>query len=181
MLCRRAMSPARGPSCADGAVDMRQCEQVLARLEEVVVGCILVAMSGATFLNVVARYVFNSPIDWAEEFSRYAFIWLAFMAAVVANNHKKQITIDILVSYLPRGAQNICRISVALVTLALMGAMAYYGWLAARAATSQTATLGIQRYWIYISAPVAAVLILCHTLGDFANRVWKPGGGGNRP
>lgn len=147
---------------------MRWCEQILARIEEVVVASILVAMSGATFMNVLARYVLNSPIDWAEEFSRYAFIWLAFMAAVVATTHKRQITIDILVTSLPRRGQSICRVLVDLVTLILMGAMAYYGWLAARAATSQTATLGIPRYWVYMSAPVAAVLIFCHTLVDFA-------------
>jgi TRAP-type C4-dicarboxylate transport system permease small subunit len=159
---------------------MRSCEQILARIEEIIVGSILVAMSGATFLNVVARYVFNSPIDWAEEFSRYAFIWLAFMAAVVANNHGRQITIDILVTSLPRGGQKTCRIVVDVVTLALMGAMAYYGWLAARTATSQTATLGIPRFWVYLSAPVCAVLIFSHTLMDFATRVLGAWDGGNR-
>ena len=56
---------------------MRLSGRVLARIEEVLAASILAAMSAATFLNVVARYVFNSPFDWAEEFSRYAFIWLA--------------------------------------------------------------------------------------------------------
>ena len=161
--------------------DMRRCERLLVKLEEIVVGSLLAAMSGATFMNVVARYVLNSPIDWAEEFSRYAFIWLAFMAAAVASARKRQITIDLLISHLPSRGQFICRVVVDLATLALMAAMAYYGWLIAQNASSRTATLGIPRSWIYISAPVAAVLIFCHTLVDFATGVLKLGGGDTQP
>jgi TRAP-type C4-dicarboxylate transport system permease small subunit len=145
---------------------MKQTAQFLSTIEKIVAGAILVAMSGATFLNVVARYVFNSPIDWAEEFSRYAFIWLAFMAAVVASAQKRQITIDILVMQLPERGRVVCRVLAGLVTLALMAAMAYYGWLTAQIASSRTATLGIPRSWIYMAAPVAGVLIFCHTLMD---------------
>ena len=159
---------------------MRLSGRVLARIEEVLAASILAAMSAATFLNVVARYVFNSPFDWAEEFSRYAFIWLAFMAAVVATTHKRHIVIDILVISLPKSAQAVCRVLVDLVTLALMAAMAYYGWMMTRAATSMTATLGVPRSWVYMSAPVAAVLIFFHTLLDFASSVSGAGNGGKQ-
>ena len=160
---------------------MKRCELYLARIEEIIVGSILVAMSGATLANVVARYLLNSPIAWAEEFSRYAFIWLAFMAAVVATTRKRHITIDILVTYLPERGQVVCRVCVDLVTLALMGAMVYYGWLTAQAASSRTATLGIPRSWIYMAAPVAAALIFYHVLVDFATSVWKAGNRRRRP
>ena len=52
------------------------------RGEEIASGALLVLMSLATFGNVVARYFFNNPIEWAEEFSRYAFIWIVFLGAV---------------------------------------------------------------------------------------------------
>jgi C4-dicarboxylate transporter DctQ subunit len=159
---------------------MRQCARILARIEEVLAASILAAMSVATFVNVIARYVFNSPFDWAEEFSRYAFVWLAFMAAVVATTHKKHIVIDILVISMPKTAQAICRVLVDLVTLALMAAMAYYGWMMAREATAMTATLGVPRSWVYMSAPVAAVLISFHTLLDFASSPSGAGDGGKQ-
>jgi hypothetical protein len=44
----------------------------LRNIEEIVAGILMVLMSLATFSNVVARYILNSPIQWAEEFSRYA-------------------------------------------------------------------------------------------------------------
>jgi TRAP-type transport system small permease protein len=159
---------------------MKRSARILARVEEILAASILVTMSAATFLNVIARYVFNSPFDWAEEFSRYAFIWLVFMGAVVATTHRRHIVIDLVITSLPRSAQTVCRVLADLVTLALMAAMAFYGWMAAQTATSSTATLGVPRSWVYMSAPVAGVLIFCHTLVDLATGA--PGGrdGGSR-
>ena len=51
--------------------------------EEVIAGTLLVLMALATLLNVVARYFLNSLVHWDDEFSRYAFIWVVFVGAVV--------------------------------------------------------------------------------------------------
>lgn len=149
---------------------------VLARLEEVAALSLLALMSGATFANVIGRYVFNSPIQWAEEFARYSFIWLVFMAAVVATTRKKHITIDLLVNYLPRSGRSACRALADLTTLVLMAILICYGWVMVRAATQPTATLGVPQYWVYMAVPVSAVLIFYHTLIDFLTSVqdiWK--------
>jgi len=143
---------------------MKYVERVLVKLEEATVVCLLVLMCGATFINVVGRYFFNNPLQWAEEFSRYAFIWLVFVAAVVATTHKKHIIIDFLVIYLPRIGQLVCRVLVDLVTLTLMSIMVYYGWVMVKAATQPTAALGIPQYWVYMAVPVSGLLIFYHTL-----------------
>ncbi len=65
-------------------------------------------MSLATFGNVVARYFFNSPIEWAEEFSRYAFIWIVFLGAAVCTKHGRHIVIDGLALALPPGCRPVC-------------------------------------------------------------------------
>lgn len=49
--------------------------------EELVAGSLFVLMSLATLVKMIGRYFFNSPIGWAEEFSRYAFIWIVFLGA----------------------------------------------------------------------------------------------------
>ena len=160
---------------------MKKCLQgVLARIEEVAALSLLALMSGATFANVIGRYVFNSPIEWAEEFSRYSFIWLVFMAAVVATTRKKHITINLLVNYLPQNGQSFCRALVDLTTLSLMAILIYYGWVMVRAATQPTASLGIPQYWVYMAVPVSGVLIFCHTLIDLLTRVLGVREGGNR-
>ncbi|WP_363261172.1 TRAP transporter small permease subunit, partial [Rhodoferax sp.] len=52
-------------------------------LELLVVVC-MVAMVLMVFGNVVLRYGFNSGIDVSDELSRYCFIWLTYIGAMVA-------------------------------------------------------------------------------------------------
>lgn len=60
--------------------------------------CVLIlsAMAILVFLNVVLRYGFNSSINVTEEVSRYMFVWLAFLGAVLAFNDNQHVNVAIL-------------------------------------------------------------------------------------
>lgn len=46
------------------------------------------------FMQVVMRYVFNSPTSWAEEASRYLFIWISYLAAAMGISRKVHLGVD---------------------------------------------------------------------------------------
>ena len=48
----------------------------------------MVAMVFMVFGNVVLRYGFNSGIDVSDEMSRYCFVWLTYLGAMVAMREK---------------------------------------------------------------------------------------------
>ncbi len=77
---------------------------------------ILALMVVLVFGNVVLRYGFNSGIAFSEEVSRWLFVWLTFMGAVVALHEKAHMSLGELVSALSPKAQRICH----LMALALM-------------------------------------------------------------
>ena len=139
--------------------------------EEILSGIFMVLMFLATFANVVARYFFNSPILWAEEFSRYAFIWVVFLGAVVCTKHKRHIGIDSVVKVLPSHVQPWVNLAADLLTLALMVIIIWYGWILTRSATQTTATLQIPQYVIYIVVPSSGVLGALYGLGDFGRHL----------
>jgi TRAP-type C4-dicarboxylate transport system permease small subunit len=149
--------------------------------EEIVAGLFMVLMSLCTFANVVARYGFNSPIQCAEEFSRYAFIWVVFMGAAVCTKRGRHIAIDSLVQALPAPVQSCLHLLVDLCTLGLMAVIVYYGGILTAAATQTTATLKIPQYVVYLVVPVSAALIFLHALGDLRRHVRIALGGGGRP
>lgn len=69
---------------------MNKAYKFLEKSLDFVLGTFLALMGIFIFGNVVLRYVFNSGITWAEEFSRFLFIWLIFLGAIGAlkdNNH----------------------------------------------------------------------------------------------
>lgn len=76
-------------------------------LEFLVVLCLL-AMVIMVFGNVVMRYAFNSGIQVSEEMSRYCFIWLTYLGAMVAMREGGHLGVDSLVKALPLGGKKVC-------------------------------------------------------------------------
>jgi TRAP-type transport system small permease protein len=71
------------------------------------VGC-LVLMVVMVFGNVVMRYGFNSGLTLSEELSRWLFVWMTFLGAVVALNERAHLGTDSLIARLPVAGQKLC-------------------------------------------------------------------------
>jgi TRAP-type C4-dicarboxylate transport system permease small subunit len=76
-------------------------------LEWIIAGC-LAAMAAMVFGNVVLRYVFNSGIAISEEVSRWLFVWLTFLGAIVALREHAHLGTDVLLARLPRAGKRAC-------------------------------------------------------------------------
>lgn len=154
---------------------------VVRNLEEILAGTLMVLMAIATLLNVIGRYFLNSPIPWAEEFSRYAFIWLVFIGAVVCTKRGRHICIDLVVLNLPKKVQPFVVFVANAATVVLMLILIYYGTILAASATQPTSTLNIPTYIVYMVVPLSAVLILFYTIRDMLRVVRGEFGAGATP
>jgi TRAP-type C4-dicarboxylate transport system permease small subunit len=54
------------------------------------------------FVQVIARYVLKVALPWTEEFARYAFIWLIFLANALAERRKEHFRVSYFVEQAPR-------------------------------------------------------------------------------
>ncbi|MDP3193561.1 TRAP transporter small permease, partial [Rhodoferax sp.] len=54
------------------------------------------------------RYGFNSGIDVSDEMSRYCFVWLTYIGAMVAMREKGHLGVDTLVKHLGLGGKKLC-------------------------------------------------------------------------
>nr|WP_326538502.1 TRAP transporter small permease [Pseudorhodoferax sp.] len=77
----------------------------------------LASMVVLVFGNVVLRYVFNAGITVSEELSRWLFIWLIFLGAIVAMREHGHLGVDMLVSRLPDWAKKACLVVAQLLML----------------------------------------------------------------
>jgi TRAP-type C4-dicarboxylate transport system permease small subunit len=100
------------------------------RLLEWIIVAALAVMVVLVFGNVVLRYAFNSGITLSEEVSRWLFVWLTFLGAIVALKEHGHLGTDMLVSRLPRAGKKFCLV----VGQALM---LYVNWLIFRGALDQ--------------------------------------------
>jgi TRAP-type C4-dicarboxylate transport system permease small subunit len=78
------------------------------RLLRVFIALCLMGMVVLVFGNVVLRYAFNSGISVSEELSRWLFVWLVFVGAVVALRDHAHLGMDSVVSRLPAWGKKAC-------------------------------------------------------------------------
>jgi len=78
------------------------------RLLDWTIAVLLAVMVVLVFGNVVMRYAFNSGITVSEELSRWLFVWMTFLGAIVAIKEHGHLGTDILVSRLGRRGKQAC-------------------------------------------------------------------------
>ncbi|MES2717723.1 MAG: TRAP transporter small permease [Pseudomonadota bacterium] len=75
---------------------------------EWLIALMLAVMVLLVFGNVVLRYVANSGITVSEELSRWLFVWMTFLGAVVALKEHGHLGTDMLVSRLGPKGKRVC-------------------------------------------------------------------------
>lgn len=78
------------------------------RLLEWLMVLMLAVMVVLVFGNVVLRYAFNSGITVSEEVSRWLFVWLTFLGAVVGVREHAHLGSDMLVAKLGPFGKKVC-------------------------------------------------------------------------
>jgi TRAP-type C4-dicarboxylate transport system permease small subunit len=78
------------------------------RLIDALIALALAIMVVLVFGNVVLRYAFNSGITVSEEISRWLFVWLTFLGAIVALRERAHLGSDMLVSRLSPLGKKVC-------------------------------------------------------------------------
>lgn len=77
----------------------------------------LAIMVVLVFGNVVMRYGFNSGITVSDEVSRWLFVWLTFLGAIVALKEHGHLGTDMLIGRLPIFGKKVCLVISQLLML----------------------------------------------------------------
>ena len=137
----------------------------------VLAALLLLAMTGLTTLDVVGRYLFNSPVTGAFELTELMLAALIFAGLPLATERDEHVDVDLLDSFLP---PNVLRANVFFATLVSAGVLAVLGvqlWSrAAQLAAEGTVTnslalpLAPVGYLMAIATGVSALLLLAKAL-----------------
>jgi len=89
---------------------------------------LLATMVVLVFGNVVLRYGFNSGIVYAEELSRFSFMWLTLLGAMVAMRDGGHLGMSSVVDALPVKGQRVLSFSSDLLMLACCLLLTHGTW-----------------------------------------------------
>lgn len=110
--------------------------------------------------NALLRYLFASPLVWAEEISRYAMVWGTLIGVALAYRAGANIAITLFGSALPRRALLALRLIVHLLALATAYVLFRSGWpLIAMLGHIEAPSSTVAMVWVYAAVPTGALLL----------------------
>lgn len=131
-------------------------------------------------ISVVARYVLNDALSWAEEISRYMFVWSAFLSTSLCLKKRSSIKIDMLLTALGKPAQKLMLILGDVIMMVFFAYM-LNGAIAATSSifsTNQTSpALLMPMYLVYGSTVAGFALSLVRLVQRVFFLVKTPGAG----
>ncbi|MHB1123337.1 MAG: TRAP transporter small permease [Ramlibacter sp.] len=144
---------------------MKKPVDLFFKLLELLVVVSLVAMVIMVFGNVVLRYAFNSGILVSEEMSRYCFIWLTYIGAMIAMRERGHLGVDTLVKHLPVAGKKAC-LFVSEGLMLLCNVLFFVGtWKMHELQMSNVSpVVGISMIWIYGIGYVVGVVMALFNL-----------------
>ena len=141
---------------------MKKAIDLFFRLLELLVVACLLAMVVMVFGNVILRYAFNSGITVSEEMSRYCFIWLTYIGAMIAMRERGHLGVDTLVKHLPVAGKKVCLFVSEALMLACNALFILGTWkMHELQVTNVSPVVGISMIWVYgVGYVVGAVMAL---------------------
>ncbi|KQW00832.1 TRAP transporter small permease [Rhizobacter sp. Root1221] len=129
---------------------------------------LLAVMVVLVFGNVVLRYAFNSGIVFSEEVSRFLFMWLTLLGAMIAMHDGAHLGMTSLVARLPVVGQRLCRFVADTLMLVCCALLAHGTWKQVVLAMDDHAPVSGVPIGIVFSAllvcSVGIALMLVHSL-----------------
>ncbi len=117
------------------------------------------------FGNVVGRYAFNYSLAWAEEASRFLFIWTVFIGAVLTNEKYEHMHLDIFVQWFPGKPGRLMQMAAYAVMLLVLGILIRGGVIATVESLSwESPALEIPYGFVYSIVPFCCAVMFYQAL-----------------
>ena len=128
------------------------------------------------FGNVVLRWTVDSGIDVSEEMSRFFFVWLTFIGAVVVMREHLHLGVDALVGRFGSKGRLACMIASDAIILFCSAVFFWGTWQQSGVNATNVATVtGISMLWVfgvgYFTSVAIGLMVLMRLLRAFAGQV----------
>lgn len=132
---------------------------------EVLTVLILALITAMVSVEVVLRYGFGKSLFITEEFTRYALVWMVFLACSLAVADNSHIRVEFVVN-LFRGKMRACiNLAAQILFIVFLVFLIVQGTIALPFQRDQIIpTLNISMFWFYMAMPVGGLLMVLNLL-----------------
>lgn len=151
---------------------------ILKRIETFLLAACSLVLVLVIFIEVCCRYFFFISTAWAEELSRYLFIWLTYIGAAYAIDEGSHVEIDVFAQMLKKIKDDKRREKSlnALTAVSMFSTCAFliifgqifWNYMMKIWQTSQTSpTMGIPMGYVYLPVFIGTLIAIYHCLFRF--------------
>ena len=147
----------------------------LERLEEGLIAFLMAAMTLTTFVQVVARYVFNYSFVWALELNGVFFAWLIFVGMSYGVRVGAHIGIDVVVKAVPPAVARMLGLIGAVLSIVYALIVIVGGWQYVQKMYDvgiEMQDIPIPQWWPRIIVPLGFALLALRFAQAFM-RLWR--------
>jgi TRAP-type transport system small permease protein len=138
-----------------------------------VLSLLLAATLFLSFLQVIARYLFQVSTPWSEELARLLFVWGVFLGAAVGVRRDLHTRVDFLFRKLPPSLSARVRTGMDFLLAGMALVMVIYGaQLVFSTRADSSTSLGYPRNWFYIPVPLSGLLMLLYLIPNLSRSLF---------
>lgn len=132
-------------------------------------GYAMIVMMILIVLQVIARYIFISPLSWSEELTRAIFVWFTMVCVYLAFRQGRHIGIEAFPRLMGKLGKKIVRLIENVVILVFIVTMTWYGMSYAISMSQSTPALGIPMWLIYGIIPLTGLALVIDSIRQISN------------
>ncbi len=155
-----------GPPGGPGAPRPSLLRLAWDHLEEALLCVLLVVMVVITFVTVITRYVFQSPLSYVDQLVPNLFVWVTFLGASAAVRRRAHLGLSAVYDLFPARGRAVLDLVVLAGTSAFFLATAWYGLGVVRLQIENRLmnTLGYPAWMVGVAVPAGALLFVVRSL-----------------
>jgi C4-dicarboxylate transporter DctQ subunit len=133
-----------------------------------VAAMILGGLSVWVTYDVIVRYFFRSPTNWAVDLSEYALLWVVFLASPWVLRQEAHVTLNVLIERLRPRQRRLLRTATSLAGAAVCALMTWHGTLGTWDLYIRAVDFGrewqVRQYAVYLIIPIGFLLLTIESL-----------------
>ncbi len=141
-------------------------KQALSLTLSVVLVASLIVLTLDVLWGVFSRYVLGSQSPWTEELARLLLVWVTMLGGALAFGEGAHLGVDLIAEKLETDARRIVEVAVQLLCVFFAAYVMILGGgrltLERLDAGQMLPAMQVSRAWVYVSVPVAGVLITAY-------------------
>lgn len=156
-------------------------------LEELIMIILLIMLTCIMMLQVVMRYVFKTPLSWAEEACRYCFVYSVMLATAYCIRKGRMLRVDVVIHLFPPVIAKFLDLTAQIMAIVFCVIMLKPSWNVMASALkigNVSSGLELPMWILYTSAPVGFFLgivrgieVLVLSIKDFRKMLSEKKGG----